>query len=119
MRAVMTNAGMANAATGDQGYKDAVECANLAAKALGVTPDDVLLQSTGVIGRRMKMEAFVPAIPELVKTLGSSLEHGHRAGIAITTTDLVSKTAALQVWGQEDWGRVWVGAGELRKHGGG
>lgn len=96
-RVIMTNAGMANAATGDQGYKDAVECANLAAKALGVTPDDVLLQSTGVIGRRMKMEAFIPAIPELAQTLGSTLEDGHRAAVAITTTDLVSKTAALQV----------------------
>ncbi len=43
----MTNAGQANAATGDQGYADAVECAKLLAKALNITPDDVLLQSTG------------------------------------------------------------------------
>jgi hypothetical protein len=34
----------------------------------------------------MKMEAFVPAIPEIAKTLGSSLEDGHRSAIAITTT---------------------------------
>jgi hypothetical protein len=44
---VLTNAGQANAATGDQGYADAVECAKAMAAALGVTPDDVLLQSTG------------------------------------------------------------------------
>lgn len=44
---VMTNAGQANAATGDQGYKDAVETAHALAKALGIAPEDVLLQSTG------------------------------------------------------------------------
>lgn len=45
----------------------------------------------------MKMDAFVPAIPELVKSLGSSGQDAHRAAVAITTTDLVSKEAALQV----------------------
>ncbi len=44
---VLTNAGQANAATGTQGYEDAVTCANALAGALGVQPDDVLLQSTG------------------------------------------------------------------------
>ena len=40
----------------------------------------------GVIGRRMKMEAFLPAIPEIAKTLGSTQADGHRAAVAITTT---------------------------------
>lgn len=53
----------------------------------------------GVIGRRMKMDAFVPAIPELTKSLGATAEDAHRAAVAITTTDLVSKEAALQVCG--------------------
>jgi len=44
---VLTNAGQANAATGDQGYEDAVQCATVAAASLGVSPDDVLLMSTG------------------------------------------------------------------------
>jgi glutamate N-acetyltransferase/amino-acid N-acetyltransferase len=44
---VLTNAGQANAATGDQGYEDAVNCATITAASLGVTPDDVLLMSTG------------------------------------------------------------------------
>ncbi len=46
----MTNAGQANAATGNQGYADAVECANALSKALGVSTDDILLQSTGAWG---------------------------------------------------------------------
>ena len=49
----MTNAGQANAATGDLGYKDAVETAEVLAKALGIKPDDVLLQSTGREGAAM------------------------------------------------------------------
>eukprot|EP00983_Pelagomonas_calceolata_P115784 1160235-Pelagomonas_calceolata.AAC.10 len=44
---VLTNAGQANAATGEQGYKDALECAATMADALGVSRDDVMLQSTG------------------------------------------------------------------------
>jgi glutamate N-acetyltransferase/amino-acid N-acetyltransferase len=55
--------------------------------------------AAGVIGRRMKMENFVPAIPELMDSLGSTTQDAHRAAVAITTTDLVSKEAALQVGG--------------------
>lgn len=40
----------------------------------------------GVIGRRMKMDAFREAIPEIVKKVGPGHEDGHRAAVAITTT---------------------------------
>jgi glutamate N-acetyltransferase / amino-acid N-acetyltransferase len=103
VRAVLANAGQANAATGDQGYADAVACAEAVAKAVSssssapCSPNDVLLLSTGVIGRRIKMDAMLDAIPQLPSTLGASAEDGHRAAVAITTTDLVSKEAALRV----------------------
>ena len=103
VRAVLANAGQANAATGSQGYADAVACAEAVAAALNasggpaVSPRDVLLLSTGVIGRRIKMTPMLEAIPQLPATLGSSQEDGHRAAVAITTTDLVSKEAALRV----------------------
>lgn len=45
------------------------------------------------------MDNFVPAIPELLKSLGSDASDAHRAAVAITTTDLVSKEAALQASG--------------------
>lgn len=82
----MTNAGQANAATGAQGYADSVACATALAKALGISADEVLLQSTGVIGRRMKMDNFIPAIAELPATLGATAADAHRAAVAITTT---------------------------------
>lgn len=48
---LQVNAGQANAATGEQGYQDSLASADAVAKALGVSRDDVLLESTGVIGR--------------------------------------------------------------------
>lgn len=57
----------------------------------------VLLESTGVIGRQLKMEALLGGVPELAKTLDAGAEGAHHAAVAITTTDLVSKSAALEV----------------------
>jgi hypothetical protein len=50
------NAGQANAATGDQGYQDCLASAAAVGQALSISPDEVLLESTGVIGRRIKMD---------------------------------------------------------------
>ena len=96
-RAVLVNAGQANAATGEQGYKDTLISAKAVGEALGISPDSILLLSTGVIGKRIKMDQLLQGIPELAKSLGSSPADAHRAGVAITTTDLVSKSAALKV----------------------
>lgn len=62
-RAILCNAGQANAATGAQGMLDALECAQLIAQALNISSDLVLLASTGVIGQRNKMEAIRAAVP--------------------------------------------------------
>ena len=53
------NAGQANAATGSQGYQDCLDSAAAVAGALGVATGEVLLESTGVIGRRIKMQVCV------------------------------------------------------------
>ena len=53
--------------------------------------------STGVIGQRLNIDKMVAAIPTLHASLGDSWEDGHRAAVAITTTDLVSKSCALQL----------------------
>jgi glutamate N-acetyltransferase/amino-acid N-acetyltransferase len=93
-RAILCNAGQANAATGEQGWQDALETAQLLGDALSITPDSILLASTGVIGQRMRMEAFRRGIPELVASLS---ENGSEAASqAIITTDLVTKSIALE-----------------------
>ncbi|KAJ4704702.1 Arginine biosynthesis bifunctional protein ArgJ, chloroplastic [Melia azedarach] len=95
-RAVLINAGQANAATGDAGYQDVIECANTVATLLKVRPEEVLIESTGVIGQRIKKDALKNSLPRLVNSLSSSIEGADSAAVAITTTDLVSKSVAVE-----------------------
>ncbi|WP_204103126.1 MULTISPECIES: bifunctional ornithine acetyltransferase/N-acetylglutamate synthase [Spirulina sp. CCY15215] len=93
-RAILCNAGQANAATGEQGLQDALETARLIGENLNIDPNSVLLASTGVIGQRMKMEAFRTGIPKLVSALSPT--GGEDTAKAIVTTDLVTKSIALE-----------------------
>ncbi|XP_002978127.2 arginine biosynthesis bifunctional protein ArgJ, chloroplastic isoform X2 [Selaginella moellendorffii] len=95
-RAVLINAGQANAATGDAGYQDALDCATAVAKLLGTQPERVLLQSTGVIGKRIKKDALLASLPRLVGALSYTADSGDAAATAITTTDLVTKSVAIE-----------------------
>lgn len=94
-RAVLLNAGSANVCVGPDGDALAEESAQVAAEALGCAPTDVLLCSTGVIGRPIPREPFLTGIPEVVAALGP--DGGGHAAQAIMTTDLVSKEAAVRV----------------------
>jgi glutamate N-acetyltransferase / amino-acid N-acetyltransferase len=89
-RAILCNAGQANAATGQQGWEDAMESAKLLGEALQIEPDSILLASTGVIGQRIKMEAMKTGIPKVVAELSEN--GGEAASKAIITTDLVTKS---------------------------
>jgi glutamate N-acetyltransferase/amino-acid N-acetyltransferase len=93
-QAILCNAGQANAATGAQGWADALESAQLLGQELGISPDLVLVASTGVIGQRIKMDHLRSGISPLV---ASATETGSDAAAkAIITTDLVTKTFALE-----------------------
>ncbi|MCU0552579.1 MAG: bifunctional ornithine acetyltransferase/N-acetylglutamate synthase [Leptolyngbya sp. Prado105] len=93
-RAILCNAGQANAATGAQGMIDALESAQAVAQALNISSDMVLLASTGVIGQRIKMDALRSGIPNLVASLSET--GSDAAAKAIVTTDLVTKSIALE-----------------------
>jgi glutamate N-acetyltransferase/amino-acid N-acetyltransferase len=93
-RAILVNAGQANAATGDQGWRDTLESANALAQELKIPADSILLASTGVIGQRIRMDALVSAIPQLVAA--ASETGSDAAAQAIITTDLVTKSIALE-----------------------
>ncbi|HEY9706860.1 MAG TPA: bifunctional ornithine acetyltransferase/N-acetylglutamate synthase [Oculatellaceae cyanobacterium] len=93
-RAVLVNAGQANAATGDQGLRDALESAKALGQALNIPDDLILLASTGVIGQRIRMDALLSGIPKLVAA--ASETGSDSAAQAIITTDLVTKTIALE-----------------------
>jgi glutamate N-acetyltransferase/amino-acid N-acetyltransferase len=93
-RAILVNSGNANACTGRQGYADAVEMAALAARVLGLSPEDVLVGSTGVIGKPLPMERIRAAVPILAGRLRR--EGGEEAARAIMTTDTILKMAAAE-----------------------
>jgi glutamate N-acetyltransferase/amino-acid N-acetyltransferase len=93
-RAILCNAGQANASTGMQGIGDAVESAEILARELNISPESILLASTGVIGQRMKMDALRSGIPQVVAALSPT--GSDAAAKAIVTTDLVTKSIALE-----------------------
>mgnify|MGYP005838877839 CR=1 FL=1 len=92
--AILVNAGQANAATGELGWQDALESAKALGQALSISPDSVLLASTGVIGQRIRMDALLSGIPNLVAALSDT--GSDAAAQAIITTDLVTKSIALE-----------------------
>jgi glutamate N-acetyltransferase/amino-acid N-acetyltransferase len=93
-RAILCNAGQANAATGEAGMQDAIASAKLLAEALNISPELILLASTGVIGKRIPMDALGKGIPKLVEALSET--GSDAAAQAIITTDLVTKSIALE-----------------------
>ena len=93
-RAILCNAGQANAATGSQGWLNALESAMLLGQAFGIPSESVLLASTGVIGQQIKMEAMRSGIPQLVAAASDT--GSDAAASAIVTTDLVTKSIALE-----------------------
>lgn len=94
IRAILCNSGQANAATGEQGLKDTLTSAQWLSQALKVPPDSILLASTGVIGRRINMEALEAGIPKVVAALSD--QGGEQAAKSILTTDLVPKSISLE-----------------------
>ncbi|UCC90884.1 MAG: bifunctional ornithine acetyltransferase/N-acetylglutamate synthase, partial [Dehalococcoidia bacterium] len=91
--AVVVNSGCANAFTGEQGVADAAEMAEIAARNIGVSPEDVLVASTGVIGLRLPMALIKAGI----KQVALDRDGGHKLARAMMTTDTVPKEAAVSV----------------------
>jgi glutamate N-acetyltransferase/amino-acid N-acetyltransferase len=91
IHAVVVNSGNANACTGPQGFRDALRMATLAADRCGADPSEVLVCSTGVIGRPMPMERIAAGVAGAARALHQG--GGGDAALAIMTTDTVPKTA--------------------------
>ena len=92
-RAVVINAGNANACTGPQGEADAIAMADAVAAGLGCNPHEVVVSSTGVIGVPLPVGKIVSAMPEAVAALDR--RGGDAAAAAIMTTDTVAKQTAV------------------------
>jgi len=96
-RAVLVNAGNANAVTGEAGMNAARQCAAELAKHLGCKPSDVFISSTGVIGRPLPVEKITAAIPSLVREMNPGGTDSFSR--AIMTTDTVPKVATSRADG--------------------
>lgn len=96
-RAVVVNAGIANACTGEQGASYCRQTAQAAAQALGLKAEEVLVASTGVIGMQLPIARITEGIADLAAAKNDSLAAGQQAAEAIMTTDTVSKQAAVTV----------------------
>ncbi len=95
VKAVLINSGNANAATGKQGFDNAVKSAELIANKLNISPEETLVSSTGVIGKQMDMEVLSKGISEIVPQLTNN--GGIEAAEAIMTTDTFKKHFALKI----------------------
>ena len=94
-RAVIVNSGNANACTGEQGLQDARAMTAQTARLLEIAEEDVLVASTGVIGKRLPMDRVSAGIEEAVRSL--SRDGGPSAARAIMTTDTRPKEASAEV----------------------
>lgn len=95
LQAVVVNSGIANAATGQQGWDACEKTAKAVEKALEVPYTSVAVASTGVIGAQLPVEKLEKGVETMAKTLDESLEAGTAASKAIMTTDTVNKEIAV------------------------
>src|SRR4051812_48684002 len=93
-RAVIANAGNANACTGEQGLADAREMAALAARKIDGDPSEVLVASTGLIGVTLPMDLIRSGVEQI--SLAES-DGGAQFARAIITTDTHPKTAGAEL----------------------
>ena len=93
-RAIVANAGCANACTGKQGMDDAYKTREIAAKELGINADDVIVGSTGVIGVTLPMDKLEKGIKDAVADLSET--GSINAANAIITTDTHCKTMTVK-----------------------
>lgn len=93
-RFLLVNTGNANAGTGDQGMKDAQSCCQQLAELTGVSTQQVLPFSTGVIGEHLPVEKITAALPAAIDNLRD--DAWQEAASGIMTTDTRPKASSLQ-----------------------
>ena len=94
-QAIIVNSGNANSCTGDTGLANAKKMTELIANKLGLSAEEVLVQSTGIIGVQLDMEKIENGIEKVVENL--SEDGGIDAATAIMTTDTFVKQICLEI----------------------
>lgn len=94
-KAIICNSGNANTCN-DNGIEIATKMCDLAAKALGIDSNDVLVSSTGVIGQKLNIKPIEDNIDKLVSNLSSDPKASENAWEGIRTTDTFKKEVAIE-----------------------
>ena len=95
IRALVVNTGNANAGTGEQGMKHALETCQALAKELKLNPEQILPFSTGVILEPLPIQKIISALPRAVANIGE--DHWFDAAEAIMTTDTQPKASSVTI----------------------
>lgn len=94
IEALIVNSGNANAATGEEGFRDAITMRDSAADALGIVPERVAVAETGTIGVPLPIETIVAAVPGLARRARG--DGGEEFATAIMTTDRWPKRCTVR-----------------------
>lgn len=94
-QAIVVNSGNANCFTGEIGLKHAKQTTEIFAKLLNISANDVIVTSTGIIGKTLPFDKIKAAAPKSVASLSS--QGGESAAKAIITTDLTLKQIAVKI----------------------
>jgi glutamate N-acetyltransferase/amino-acid N-acetyltransferase len=116
-RALVVNSGNANACTGRQGMKDALEMVRFTERALALPEGSALVGSTGRIGVALPMDNVRCGIIEAGVELGASARHAGHAAEAILTSDTKRKEIAVEFQlggGTVRLGGICKGAGMIQ-----
>lgn len=99
IRGIVICSGNANACTGDEGLRNAERMAAMAADGMGCKPEQVLVCSTGIIGRQLPMERIEPGIRRTIQAVRGDVDGMSDFAHAILTTDtqikVVTRTATI------------------------
>lgn len=96
-RAIIVNSGNANACTGEQGLKNTDEMAAETARCLALKPEDVYVNSTGVIGVQLPMDKIINGIREVSLALDDDIVSGVNCAEGILTTDTFIKDKSVEI----------------------
>ena len=95
IQAIIINSGNANACTGEEGYQNAVRMTEIVSKELNLLPNEVLIESTGIIGVQLDMDKIEKGLKKITVKLDT--DGGYDAGEAIMTTDTFPKNIAVKI----------------------
>ncbi len=97
IKGIIVNSGNANACTGTQGYSDTLTMAENFAHELGITKEEILVSSTGVIGVNLPMDKINAGIKKIVPLKSESPEAAVEASEGIMTTDTFTKVKTIKI----------------------